>query len=29
MVQEKYRKRIKYALECSYELQANLEILKE
>ena len=29
MVQEIYRKRIKYALECSYELQANLEILKE
>lgn len=29
MVQEKYRKRIKYALECSYELLANLEILKE
>ena len=29
MVQEIYRKRIKYALECSYELQVNLEILKE
>lgn len=29
MAAEIYRKRIKYVLECSYELQANLEILKD
>lgn len=29
MVAEIYRKRIKYCLESSYEIQANLEILKE
>ena len=29
MVQEIYRKRIKYTLESSYELQVNLELLRE
>lgn len=29
MVQEIYRKRIKYTLESNYELQVNLELLKE
>ena len=29
MVRDIYRKRVKYALETHYELQANLEILKD